>query len=123
MPRRFDLERFTNEWHTPRTIDHQSSPTRQAAIKKLRDRFPNAAWVSYSPAEATGAIEGTRIAFGKPMREVLSFAGGGQVKAKVIVSLDRVLACLNPSTQKLQPSVAVSTANRILFMVRTEPVP
>src|ERR1051325_9102700 len=66
--------------------DKQSSPSRQAAIAALRDRFPKAKWVSYPPPESTGSTEGTKIAFGKPMRGVLSLS---KEKTKVIVSLDR----------------------------------
>jgi molybdopterin-containing oxidoreductase family iron-sulfur binding subunit len=66
--------------------DKQSSPTRQAAIANLRQRFPKAAWVSYSPTEATSGAEGTKIAFGKPMREILSLT---KDKTKIVVSLDR----------------------------------
>jgi molybdopterin-containing oxidoreductase family iron-sulfur binding subunit len=66
--------------------DKQSSPTRQAAIASLRERFPNAKWVSYAPTESTSAAEGTKIAFGKPMREILNLS---KDKTRVIVSLDR----------------------------------
>ncbi len=66
--------------------DKQSSPTRQAAIKSLRERFPKATWVSYSPTEATSPVLGTKIAFGKPMREVLNLS---KDKTRIVVSLDR----------------------------------
>ena len=66
--------------------DKQSSPSRQAAIAQLRDKFKKAAWVSYSPTEATGATEGSRMAFGKPMRDVLSLS---KDKTRVVLSLDR----------------------------------
>jgi molybdopterin-containing oxidoreductase family iron-sulfur binding subunit len=66
--------------------DKKSSPSRQASIAQLRDRFKKATWVSYSPTEATGATEGSRMAFGKPMREVLNIS---KEKTRVILTLDR----------------------------------
>lgn len=62
----------------------KSSPAWDAAKADLMAKFPNARWVSYMPAGSDAATEGSRLAFGTPMREVFDFA-----QAKIIVSLDR----------------------------------
>jgi molybdopterin-containing oxidoreductase family iron-sulfur binding subunit len=65
-------------------VEPKSSPAWEATKADLMAKFPNARWVSYLPAGSDTANEGSRIAFGTPMREVFDFA-----QAKVIVSLDR----------------------------------
>ena len=65
-------------------VDKKSSPSRDAMRDRIRARFPSATWVAYNPVESTSAAEGSVIAFGSPMHEVLHLE-----RAQVIVSLDR----------------------------------
>jgi molybdopterin-containing oxidoreductase family iron-sulfur binding subunit len=65
-------------------VDKKTSPTRDALKADLKKKWPAATWIAYDATQNTSAVAGSRIAFGKPMREVLDLA-----KAKVIVSLDR----------------------------------
>ena len=65
-------------------VEKKSSPTRDAVRDRVLARWPMARWIAYDAAESPAPGEGSRIAFGSPMREVLTLA-----KARVIVSLDR----------------------------------
>ena len=66
--------------------DKTSSPTFAAMKAKVLARWPKAAWVAWSPAQSSAPIEGTRLAFGSPMREVLNIS---KQNTRVILSLDR----------------------------------
>ncbi len=66
--------------------DKKQSPSRQAAIAAFRQKYPNARWFAYSPAESSAVAEGTRRCFGVPMREVLKMT---RDNTRVVVSLDR----------------------------------
>jgi MoCo/4Fe-4S cofactor protein with predicted Tat translocation signal len=70
-------------------VDRKTSPSREAMRQRFMRRFPQARWVSWDAAASDGPAQGAQIAFGHPMREVFTFASGGEVRAKVIVSLDR----------------------------------
>lgn len=70
-------------------VDKKTSPTRDAMRERLLTRFPEATFVAYEAIENTGHAEGTGIALGAPMRDLLTFSANGQLAAKVIVSLDR----------------------------------
>jgi MoCo/4Fe-4S cofactor protein with predicted Tat translocation signal len=74
-------------------VQKRDSHTRNAMRQRFMQRFPQAMWVSYDPTEAQAPIEGSRAAFGSPMREVLTLAQNGKVAARVIVSLDRDFLC------------------------------
>ncbi len=60
-----------------------TSPTLNAQIKKLLATYPQAKWHQWEPAAGDGAIEGAKLAFGRPVNTVLV-----PEKANVIVSLD-----------------------------------
>lgn len=60
-----------------------TSPTLAAQIRAILDQFPAAKWHQYSPVNQDNAVEGARIAFGKPVSTVYHFD-----RAAVIVSLD-----------------------------------
>lgn len=75
-------------------VSKAASPTRRMAAAKLKAKYPKAIWVDYSPADSRGAIEGTRAAFGAPMREVLNLS---KATSRVIVSLDRDFLYHEPS--------------------------
>jgi len=64
----------------------KSSPSREAARQQVLARWPKATWVAYAPAQTTGPAEGTRLAFGSPMNEVLNMT---REHTRVILSLDR----------------------------------
>jgi molybdopterin-containing oxidoreductase family iron-sulfur binding subunit len=70
-------------------VEKKSSPSRDYVRDRLMQRFPKAMWVPYDATEGDGPVAGATAALGAPVREQLSLFGGGQVKAKVIVSLDR----------------------------------
>ncbi len=65
-------------------VEKSASPSRASLKDRITSRFPRAAWFEYEPADDDSGIEGTRIAFGAPSREVYSLE-----KAKVVVSFDR----------------------------------
>jgi MoCo/4Fe-4S cofactor protein with predicted Tat translocation signal len=77
-------------------LDKKSSPSRDAAKAALMKKWPKATWAIHSPTDARGPIEGTRLAFGSPMREILSLS-----EARVIVSLDRDFLNLNTEPNAL----------------------
>lgn len=62
----------------------RATPAWDAAKKALMERFPQARWVTYLPGGSDAARDGSRLAFGEPMREVFNLD-----EARVIVSLDR----------------------------------
>ncbi|MDX2131677.1 MAG: TAT-variant-translocated molybdopterin oxidoreductase [Planctomycetota bacterium] len=66
-------------------VAKSASPTRRAVCARLRQKYPNAMWVDWAPAESPGPREGTRAALGAPCREVLHL---GRDTAEVILSLD-----------------------------------
>jgi molybdopterin-containing oxidoreductase family iron-sulfur binding subunit len=70
-------------------VQKKTSPSRDAMRDRLMTRFPEAKFVAYESIDNQAAAEGTGLAFGAPMRELLTFSAGGQVAAKVVVSLDR----------------------------------
>jgi molybdopterin-containing oxidoreductase family iron-sulfur binding subunit len=71
-------------------VDKKTSPTRDAMKKRVLAAYPKATWVAYDPIESTGAAEGTRIAFGSPMRELYNFSvEPGKETTNVIVSIDK----------------------------------
>lgn len=71
-------------------VDKKTSPTRDAMKARVLAAYPKAKWVAYDPAESMGAAEGTRIAFGTPMRELYNFSvEPGKETTKVIVSIDK----------------------------------
>ena len=65
-------------------VEPRSTPAWEAVKAQVLERFPSARWVPYHAAGSDAANEGSRLAFGTPMREVFDFA-----KARVVVSLDR----------------------------------
>ncbi len=65
-------------------VDKKTSPTRDAMKAAILAKWPKATWVAWNPADQRGPAEGTRLAFGAPMRDLYSFS-----QAKVVVSLDR----------------------------------
>jgi len=65
-------------------VDKKTSPTRDRVRDEMLKRWPRATWLPYEPMDDGAAIAGSRLAFGSPMRELLSLD-----KARVIVSLDR----------------------------------
>jgi len=64
----------------------RSTPAWDAAKSRLLEKYPRARWVSYHAAGTDAFNEGSRLAFGRPMREVFDTA-----RARVIVALDRDL--------------------------------
>jgi MoCo/4Fe-4S cofactor protein with predicted Tat translocation signal len=75
-------------------VEKKTSPTRDAMKRRIMAAYPKAAWVAYDPAESMGAAEGTRLAFGAPMRELYNFSvEPGKETTKVIVSLDKDFVC------------------------------
>lgn len=65
-------------------VEKISSPSRDAMRRKVLSRWKNAKWLAYEPIDRRNTIEGSRLAFGAPMRERLDLS-----KARVILSLDR----------------------------------
>ncbi|CAG0998415.1 Menaquinone reductase, iron-sulfur cluster-binding subunit [Phycisphaerales bacterium] len=67
-------------------VGRAASLTRRAACASLAAKFPKATWVDYSATEDRASVLGTKIAFGRAMREVLNIS---KANTRVIVSLDR----------------------------------
>ena len=65
-------------------VEPRSTPAWEAVKASVREKFPSARWAPYSPAGSDSANEGSRIAFGAPMRELFDFG-----QARVVVTLDR----------------------------------
>ncbi len=63
-----------------------SSPSLAGQREALRRAYPRARFVAYSATDTTSMVEGTRAAFGAPMRECLNITKAG---TRVIVALDR----------------------------------
>ncbi|MCA9288763.1 MAG: TAT-variant-translocated molybdopterin oxidoreductase, partial [Phycisphaerales bacterium] len=64
--------------------DKKSSPSRDAMRDAVRAKWPAASWIEYDALGRDASVEATRLAFGRPAREVLRLAS-----AKRIVSIDR----------------------------------
>ncbi|UJR80932.1 4Fe-4S dicluster domain-containing protein [Sandaracinus amylolyticus] len=64
-------------------MEPTTSPTLVAAKQALARRFPQARFHSYSPVSDWNALEGARIAYGRPLHTVPDYS-----RARVIVSLD-----------------------------------
>lgn len=67
-------------------VERKTSPALAVMRSRVEERFPKARWFYYDPAGADSAIEGSTLAFGKPVRESLRLEN-----ADVIVTLDRDL--------------------------------
>ncbi|MEM1071557.1 MAG: TAT-variant-translocated molybdopterin oxidoreductase [Planctomycetota bacterium] len=63
--------------------DKKSSPTRDAVRDRLRARWPLAQFIAYDPTGPDTRLNGSRLAFGAPHRELLSLEN-----SSVIVSID-----------------------------------
>ncbi len=64
-------------------MESTTSPTLMAAREALLRRFPQARFHHYSPVSDWNALEGARIAFGRPLHTLIDYS-----RAKVVVSLD-----------------------------------
>ncbi len=73
-------------------VDKKRSVSRAAMKARVMKEFPKATWAAWDPASGDEAARGTKIAFGKPMREVLHLD-----QADVIVSLDRDILFDDPA--------------------------
>jgi molybdopterin-containing oxidoreductase family iron-sulfur binding subunit len=65
-------------------VDKKRSATREAMKARVMKMYPGATWVAWDPVQSDEAVKGSVVAFGKPMREVLSLEN-----ADVIVSFGR----------------------------------
>jgi len=67
-------------------VEKTTSPSRDALKSRILDarKWPKAKWYSYEAIDNEGELEGTRMAFGQPMKELVDLS-----KAKVILCLDR----------------------------------
>ena len=70
-----------------------ASPTVRAKRTEVMQAFPNVRWVDYEPINRDNAIEGSRMAFGRPMRQQLALD-----QADVIVSLDSDFLFVEPNS-------------------------
>jgi len=70
-------------------VQKRTSPSLDAIQARIMARFPQAMWVAYDPTDSDTPAAGSAAAFGSPMRDIPTIAAGGEIKAKVIVSLDR----------------------------------
>ncbi len=66
-------------------VEKKSGPTREALRAAVKKRFPEASWVEYRAMDDIASIEGSRVAFGKPMRPVYNFS---RESTRCILSLD-----------------------------------
>jgi Fe-S-cluster-containing dehydrogenase component len=70
-------------------VQPRTSPSRQAMQQRVMQRFPEARWVVWDATASDSPSQGAQIAFDRPVREQFTFMQGGEVRAKVVVSLDR----------------------------------
>jgi len=70
-----------------------ASPTLRAKRAEVMAAFPNARWVDYEPLNRDNAIEGSRLAYGRPFRQQLALD-----QAEVIVSLDSDFLFVEPNS-------------------------
>lgn len=84
-------------------VDKSTSPTRAALKQRIMSRWPNAKWFVHEPADREHAIEGANIAFGRPVRPVLSLE-----RADVVVCLNYDLL----GTDATLPDLRGYSANR-----------
>lgn len=63
-------------------VDKKSSPTLDAMKQRIMARWPRAEWLAYAPVDDYNAVEGSRIAFGRAMRQHLRLD-----RARVICSI------------------------------------
>jgi MoCo/4Fe-4S cofactor protein with predicted Tat translocation signal len=82
-------------------VEPNASPLLADLRRRILERFPQAKFVSYSPVAADGAVEGARLAFGKPMvaRHQLD-------KAQVILALDADFLGEGPEQTRLNREFA-----------------
>ncbi len=73
-----------------------SGPTSVDMKRRLLKAFPGCRWVEYEPISRDAAIEGSRLAFGRPLRAVLHLD-----KAKFIASFDADLLSAHPAKVRL----------------------
>ena len=98
-----------------------ASPVLRAKRAEILSAFPNARWVDYEPVNRDNAIEGSRIALGRPTRQLIAFD-----QADVIVSLDSDFLFVEPNSVRHAKDYARrrrvaserDTMNR-LYMVET----
>jgi molybdopterin-containing oxidoreductase family iron-sulfur binding subunit len=79
-----------------------SSPLLGDLRRRILERFPKAKFVSYSPVAADGAVEGTKLAFGKPLAPRHRLGG-----AALILSLDADFLGDGPEQTRLSREFAV----------------
>src|SRR5262249_8660846 len=70
-----------------------ASPTLRAKRAEVMAAFPNARWVDYEPVNRDNAIAGSRMAFGRPIRQQLALD-----QADVVVSLDADFLFVDPNS-------------------------
>jgi len=98
-----------------------ASPSVRAKRAEVMAAFPNARWVDYEPVNRDNAIQGSRLAFGRPMRQQLALD-----QADVIVSLDSDFLFIEPNSvrhardyaRRRQVTPQQASMNR-LYMVET----
>ncbi len=65
-------------------VEKVTSPSRDSIKARVLKKWPRAKWLPYEAFDDANALEGARIAFGSPRREVVSLE-----KAKRILAIDR----------------------------------
>ncbi len=87
-------------------VEKNSSPTRAMVRDRLLKKFPNARWIAYAPSESVTGFAGTKMVFGKAMREVLAFSKD----TRVVVSLDHDFLQFGPGELPNARGFAISRA-------------
>jgi MoCo/4Fe-4S cofactor protein with predicted Tat translocation signal len=101
-----------------------TSPTLGAQLHGLLQKFPEAKWHQYEPCSGDCVIEGTRLAFGKPVNPVYRFD-----EADVIVSLDSDFLTSGPGHVRYardfssRRDLAQGPASKINRLYVVEPMP
>ncbi len=73
--------------------DRKTGPTLAVMRERVLAAFPGATWVWWDPVDARrNELEGTKIAFGSPMRVLHDFSG-----ARCVLSLDADFLCEGPN--------------------------
>ena len=82
-------------------LEPSSSPLLEAAIQRLRERFPNSRIVTWAPTASTSEREGATLALGSPLVPRLDLT-----RARVIVALDSDFLGMGPEALRLSREFA-----------------
>ncbi|HVR42076.1 MAG TPA: TAT-variant-translocated molybdopterin oxidoreductase [Thermoanaerobaculia bacterium] len=102
-----------------------SSPTAGSQMREILQRYPAAAWHTWQPVTRDSVLEGSRLAFGRPLQTVRHFGG-----ADVVLALDSDFLAREPGfvrytrdfMDRRRVRAGAATMNR-LYVAESMPTP